>query len=156
MASLQPADMRAALLAAKPGRPRRTLLEQHIREQIAQVVRMSPSRIDRDTPFGTLGLDSLMALECRNRLEASLGVTVSATVVWNYPTLAALVPCVAAQMQIPLDAGTANAAPAPVAALSQDSVAEIQSLSEHEAETLLATELAALTGYLDDQLPGKL
>ncbi|WP_373194048.1 acyl carrier protein, partial [Mycobacterium marinum] len=43
--------------------------------------------IDVDRPMESLGLDSLMALELRNRLEASLGTTLPAALVWAYPTI---------------------------------------------------------------------
>jgi acyl carrier protein len=54
------------------------------------VLKLEPSRIEPETPLKALGIDSLMGLELRNRLEARLGVTLSATLVWTYPHIAAL------------------------------------------------------------------
>jgi polyketide synthase 12/myxalamid-type polyketide synthase MxaB len=54
--------LRSSLLAAEPSM-RRSLLEGHLCEQIAQILRTSSTRIMRDTPFNTLGMDSLMGLE---------------------------------------------------------------------------------------------
>jgi acyl carrier protein len=65
-------------------------MEALVREQAAAVLRLEPSRIERDTPFKALGIDSLMGLELRNRLEGKLGVTLSATLAWTYPHVAAL------------------------------------------------------------------
>ena len=39
------------------------LLETHLREVLATVLRSSPARIDSQRPFGTQGLDSLLSLE---------------------------------------------------------------------------------------------
>jgi phthiocerol/phenolphthiocerol synthesis type-I polyketide synthase C len=47
----------------------------------------STAPIDHDLPMESLGLDSLMALELRNRLEASLGTTLPVALVWAYPTI---------------------------------------------------------------------
>jgi acyl carrier protein len=51
---------------------------------------MDPERIDDQAPLNRLGLDSLMGLELRRRLEAGLGVALQATLVWTYPTLNAV------------------------------------------------------------------
>ncbi|MBK9266370.1 MAG: thioester reductase domain-containing protein [Polyangiaceae bacterium] len=69
---------------------RLALLEQHIVEQTAAILRCDASRIDRNAPFQTLGIDSLMSLELRNRLEKSLGIRLSATILFTHTTIAAL------------------------------------------------------------------
>ena len=66
------------------------LMAQHIREQVAHVLRLSPERIDVLAPLQSLGLDSLMGLELRNRLEQSLALRFSATLIWSYPTITSL------------------------------------------------------------------
>ncbi len=80
---------RQALESEKPDR-RRALLEQHLCEQLSRVLRLPASRIDRLSGFSSLGMDSLMSLELRNRLEASLGLKLSATLLFTYSNLAAL------------------------------------------------------------------
>lgn len=62
----------------------------HLRTQLAEVLRLSVDRIESEAPMGTLGLESLTALEFRKRLESSLGTRLSATIVWNYPTVVAM------------------------------------------------------------------
>jgi acyl transferase domain-containing protein/NADPH:quinone reductase-like Zn-dependent oxidoreductase/acyl carrier protein len=61
-----------------------------LRQQVAAVLRLDVERVPEDKPVRTLGLDSLMALELRNRLERHLHTKLSATLVWNYPTVAKL------------------------------------------------------------------
>ncbi|GAA2069421.1 hypothetical protein GCM10009801_19040 [Streptomyces albiaxialis] len=43
-----------------------------------------------EVPFVDMGLDSLMGVELRNRLEKELGLRMSATLVWAHPTIRAL------------------------------------------------------------------
>ena len=58
-----------------------------IAAEIRAVLRSSDADRPRPAPMESLGLDSLMALELRNRLEASLGITLPAALVWAYPTI---------------------------------------------------------------------
>ncbi|PCC69161.1 myxalamid-type polyketide synthase MxaE and MxaD [Nannocystis exedens] len=66
-------DLQAALAAAAPPE-RARLCEQFLRDQVAQVLRLSPTQIDHDAPLKHHGVDSLMAIELKNRVHARLGV----------------------------------------------------------------------------------
>jgi acyl carrier protein len=118
---------------AGPGE-RRGLIERHISEQIAEVMRLDVSRIPAQTSLGNLGLDSLMGLEIRNRLERSSGQSLPATLVWTYPTVAALT----SYFETALNS-SANPAQGTVVEIS-----EIDDLSEEEAQKLLQEELTSL------------
>jgi len=80
--------IRAELDAAQPAE-RPTRLAAAIATEI-QGVRRSTEPLDYDQPMESLGLDSLMGLELRNRLETTLGVTLPVALVWAYPTISAL------------------------------------------------------------------
>jgi acyl carrier protein len=80
----------AAGLKALRGEQLRRALTEWLRQQVALVLRLDASRIPEDKALRSLGLDSLMALELRNRLERALSLKLSATLVWNYPTLSAM------------------------------------------------------------------
>ena len=101
---LRSQNFREQLLAAEAGRKRRALLETHLQDQVANVLKLKPRLVTLNKAFRSLGLDSLMALELRNRLEASLDLTLPATTFFNYPNIAALAPHLAAKMEIALDA----------------------------------------------------
>jgi acyl carrier protein len=136
-----PASIRQALLAAEVGRPRRSILESYLREQAAQVLRLAPARIEVHKPLQSLGFDSLMTLEFRNRLEAGLGVSLPATLVWNYPTIHVLAPYLAEKLNLPLDDVLRPPVAAPSAASASSS--DLDDLSSAEVEALLADELAS-------------
>jgi acyl transferase domain-containing protein/NADPH:quinone reductase-like Zn-dependent oxidoreductase/NAD(P)-dependent dehydrogenase (short-subunit alcohol dehydrogenase family)/acyl carrier protein len=61
-----------------------------LRQQVAAVLRLDAERVPQDKVLRSLGLDSLMALELRNRLERNLRLKLSPTLVWNYPTITAI------------------------------------------------------------------
>ena len=88
--------IRAELDAAEPAeRPAR--VASAIANEI-RGVRRSVEPLDHHQPMESLGLDSLMALELRNRLEATLGIVLPAALVWAYPTISALAEAVCERM----------------------------------------------------------
>jgi acyl transferase domain-containing protein/NADPH:quinone reductase-like Zn-dependent oxidoreductase/NAD(P)-dependent dehydrogenase (short-subunit alcohol dehydrogenase family)/acyl carrier protein len=96
-------DLIARLAATEPGPRRAALLQAALLEQVAQVLRISKDRLDVDAPLTSLGMDSLMGLELRNRIETTLGTTVPATLLWTYTTVAALSAHLAAETALPLE-----------------------------------------------------
>ena len=91
-----------SLLTSEPMQ-RKELLEEHLIKLIAQILKLPPSRLEADKPLGAWGVDSMMAIELRNRLESDLKVTLSATLVWNYPTITKMVPYLADKMNLSLE-----------------------------------------------------
>jgi acyl transferase domain-containing protein/acyl carrier protein len=78
-ASLEPAERHARLIAL-------------IRHELATVLALGDgaSSIVDDQPFTSFGLDSLTAVELRNRLQSKLGRNVAATAAFEWPTVVAL------------------------------------------------------------------
>jgi myxalamid-type polyketide synthase MxaD len=66
---------RITLLAAQPAE-RLALLQSHLRELVARVLGLPASKLDVQQPLSNLGLDSLMAVELKNRIAVDLGVNV--------------------------------------------------------------------------------
>ena len=78
-----------AELDALDASQRPAALASAIADEIRTVLH-SDEPIAHNQPIESLGLDSLMALELRNRVEASLGITLPAALVWAYPTVSDL------------------------------------------------------------------
>ncbi len=131
---------RDVFAAAVAGTPRRAAIETFIKGHVAQVLRQAPSRIETTKPFRSLGLDSLMGLELRNRLETELSLQLPASVVWNYPTVQSLAPHLASLLGLSID----PAADEFVTVNPEDEIEsllrEIENLPPSEAGRLLELE----------------
>jgi acyl transferase domain-containing protein/acyl-CoA synthetase (AMP-forming)/AMP-acid ligase II/thioesterase domain-containing protein/acyl carrier protein len=84
-----PGLSRAALLAEEPAK-RPQLLESYLREQVARPLGIAPSRLDIRQPLHNLGIDSLMALELKGRIEGELGLLVPVAQFLEGPSVARL------------------------------------------------------------------
>jgi acyl carrier protein len=59
-------------------------------ERIAVLVGVAPNQLDTALPFAAFGLDSVAAVGLSGELEDWLDVELPATILWDYPTIAAL------------------------------------------------------------------
>ncbi|WP_245291670.1 type I polyketide synthase [Methylosinus sp. R-45379] len=77
----------AQRLLLAPAEGRKRMLLDHMRQVLAEVVRLDPAQIREEAGFFDLGMDSLMAIELRKRLEKDLGETLPATMAIDHPRL---------------------------------------------------------------------
>jgi acyl carrier protein len=128
------AEFAATLAAAPTPQHRRRLMESTVRDTAARVLRIPAQKLDPGRPLGSMGLDSLMAIELRNRLTSLLGRPLSATLTFNYPTVEKLAAFFLAETRsapepvpprVPAGAASASLGDdiASIAALSDDDVA---------------------------------
>ena len=130
-----PADSEVSLHLknASPAR-RRDILTAHLRSQTGSILGFDLSReIELDRGLFDMGMDSLMAVELKGRLERSLGVPLPSTLTFNYPTIKALVDYLLSEAlgfdSAPVPAKTAPI-PSPAEVVSFDDPSE--DLSEDE------------------------
>ena len=75
-------------LAACPESQRREMLIDYLQSETLRILGLDAGDIiDPDKPLMDLGLDSLMAVEMRNALSSAIGQNLSATLLFDYPTL---------------------------------------------------------------------
>jgi phthiocerol/phenolphthiocerol synthesis type-I polyketide synthase A len=65
-------------------------LEAGLRTILAREIRLPEAELDVDRPFAELGLNSVMAMSIRREAERLVGIELSATMLWNHPTITSL------------------------------------------------------------------
>ena len=138
-------------LEAVPSHQRYALLLTHVQTQIAKVLDLPIAEdIAPQQGLAELGMDSLMAVELRNRLQTSLDCAVSASVAYDYPTVTALVDYLTELLfpsMLPEDAGGQSEKVSQALALdSSEEPSSLDQLSDSETEALLLSKLNSL-GY---------
>lgn len=129
------------------------ILEDALRQLAARVLRMKQEQLETNIPLNSLGMDSLIATELRNRMELNLGVTVSVVDLLQGPTITQLVDKALTQLTATqenqlaslLDSEVALSPEAIHAAIQEqdqesilDLLDNLDSLSEEEVAALLA------------------
>lgn len=122
--------------------------ENFIRAHVARILRLAPAQVEDSHRLMDIGVDSLMAVELRNRLNKDLGLEQSlpATLIFDHPTIQAIARYLIQNVLNASDIETGQSTE-PMKLEVVDMSArqkEIESLSEQEAEARLLQKLADL------------
>jgi acyl carrier protein len=113
-----------SLLSADAGQ-RRQLLDDYLVAQTARVLQLAPAEVDAGQPLNRLGIDSLMAVELRNRIESDFGIRVELVTFLEGASLTDLTNRLLAE----LPQGTNRVA---------EAMAQLDKLTDEDVEKLLA------------------
>lgn len=130
-------------LAQAPSSAREELLFAHIGDQVSHVLKLDAAR--RPYPqqgFFDMGMDSLMVLDLKNRLQKSLGYSLPTTLLFEHATIEALTTYLLTHL-FTSDTPSAPAAPSDVAR-QPDDLTSITTLTEDELRRLIDSELERL------------
>jgi len=97
---------REQLLATEPAQ-RRELLEAYLQGQIARVRGVPLTKISRQQPLNAMGLDSLMAIELKNTIDADLKMPLPIATLLQGPNISELAAQLLSQLASPTAAATA-------------------------------------------------
>jgi NADP-dependent 3-hydroxy acid dehydrogenase YdfG/acyl carrier protein len=124
-----------ARLAVLAHADRQAAVLELVRSEVAAVFRLPDRGVPDDQPLKALGLDSLMAVELRDRLAARLDARLSATLAFDHPTPADLARFIATTLfaptgDVPAPRTTAHPArgdraPLPARAIEELSIEEL-------------------------------
>lgn len=125
---------------------RLNVLITHIQNEAARVLGMNSLPVPQ-TGFFDMGMDSLMAVELKRRLESSLKQSLSTTLAFNYPTIEKLAEYLLTKIfseELEIDTkGISNVKPEMVNDCAITAT-KLEQVSEAEAEALLLKKLAIL------------
>lgn len=133
------ANTLADRLRDAPEANRPNIVAEVVTDAALRVLALDPSQgLDTRRPLQELGLDSLMAVELRNGLAASVGRGLPATLLFDYPTVDGIVGYLVTEVLKLKAPATAAAVADRGRPSSANAVDTIEDMSDEEVEALLA------------------
>ena len=118
----------------------------HVRGHALHVLGLAPTfPLDPQQGLRDVGLDSLLALELRKRLQSAVEHPLPATLAFDFPTVADLARYLAKDV-LSLELTTPSDQAAAGATARQAALDEVDELSDEMAEALLNAELSGVHG----------
>jgi len=137
-------DLRGELAAAPPAE-RAERLAAHLQDQLGELMGFGAERPDPQRGFIELGVDSLMAVTLRDRLQTSLGVELPVTFIFDHPTIEVLAEHLLANVLVLAKEARPAAPEVPAAPSSRDTLMnEARELSQDQLEQAIAQQLKDL------------
>jgi acyl carrier protein len=126
---------------------RRLIVETYLQEVIGRVLRIDPAQLGVQDQLNTLGMDSMMAIELKNRVEQTLSVSPSVVQLLQGATITDLAADLVTQLPQPGVTVDGDLLAETVDALNDDTIAalldDIEHLTQEEIAQLLAGEFQA-------------
>ena len=131
-------------MRAAPAKQRRAILASHVRAEVARVMGLrAADAVDVRRGLFDMGMDSLMALDLRSRLQAALGREIPATVAFEFPTIEAITGFLAEQLALETGAEPgAPIVPQPAGEAHADLLERVRQLSDEEVERRLGQKVS--------------
>ncbi len=136
---------------ATPIAERPQLIEEFISEQLSRVLRIDVEDLDVNQSLGNLGIDSLMAVELRNHVQASLGIVIPVAQLLQDPSISQLAEGILDQLSdtsttvsdvaITTDATGSNEEDSQQGLLAEQALGKLETMSDSEVEAMLSQML---------------
>ncbi|HCI80798.1 MAG TPA: hypothetical protein DHW02_14030, partial [Ktedonobacter sp.] len=139
---------------------RQRRLESYLSERVAAVLRVPEEKLDREQPLTALGLDSLMAIELKNRIERELEVHISIVAFLQGPSIRQFAAQLLEQLPVTAVQSSVDAIDAiqetqkndmPIdQQRAQQLLTQLDNLSDADVEALLGTMLQQENGEANE------